>query len=91
MSDSYQAIYDAVRSRISGGNISDAVDRAAREAFDMGNTRAIAIEAIEKPISAENVQNSAWAPATDMTRNRTWRNSAAPTGASMTTQRSGEP
>ncbi len=28
MSDSYQAIYDAVRSRISGGNISDAVESA---------------------------------------------------------------
>lgn len=37
MSDSYQAIYDAVRSRISGGNISDAVDPALREAFGMAN------------------------------------------------------
>jgi hypothetical protein len=34
MSDSYQAIYDAVRSRISGGNISDAVESACRSAFD---------------------------------------------------------
>ena len=33
MSDSYQAIYDAVRSRISGGNVSDALDAALREAF----------------------------------------------------------
>lgn len=33
MSDSYQAIYDAVRSRISGGNIGDAVDSALRDAF----------------------------------------------------------
>lgn len=41
MSDSYQAIYDAVRSRISGGNIGDAVERCAREAFDMGYTRDI--------------------------------------------------
>lgn len=41
MSDSYQAIYDAVRSRISGGNIGDAVERCAREAFDMGFTRQI--------------------------------------------------
>lgn len=39
--DSYQAIYDAVRSRISGGNISDAVERVCRDAFDMGNTRVI--------------------------------------------------
>jgi len=44
MTDSYQAIYDAVRSRISGGNISDAVERACREAFDMGNMRAILIQ-----------------------------------------------
>ena len=41
MSDSYQAIYDAVRSRISGGNVGDAVERAARDAFDMGMTRQI--------------------------------------------------
>lgn len=33
MSDSYQAIYDAVRSRISGGNIGDAVSDALRNAF----------------------------------------------------------
>lgn len=37
MSDSYQAIYDAVRSRISGGNISEAVDSALREAFGMAS------------------------------------------------------
>lgn len=37
MSDSYQAIYDAVRSRISGGNVGDAVERAAREAFDISH------------------------------------------------------
>lgn len=34
MSDSYQAIYDAVRSRISNGNIGDAVREAARMGFD---------------------------------------------------------
>jgi hypothetical protein len=39
--DSYQPIYDAVRSRISGGNVGEAVERAAREAFDMGMTRQI--------------------------------------------------
>lgn len=44
MSDSYQAIYDAVRSRISGGNVGDIVERACREAFDMGNMRAILTE-----------------------------------------------
>lgn len=30
MSDTYQAVYDAVRSRISGGNISDAVETVLR-------------------------------------------------------------
>lgn len=37
MSDSYQAIYDAVRSRISGGDIGSIVSEAARLAFDTGN------------------------------------------------------
>lgn len=32
MSDTYQAVYDAVRSKISGGNISDAVETALRGA-----------------------------------------------------------
>jgi len=38
VSDTYQAIYDAVRSRISGGNISDAVSEACRNAFDISHT-----------------------------------------------------
>jgi hypothetical protein len=42
--DSYQPIYDAVRSRISNGNVGDVVERAARDAFDMGNMRAILTE-----------------------------------------------
>lgn len=40
MSDSYQAIYDAVRSRISGGNIGDAVRDVAFQAFDISNMTA---------------------------------------------------
>ncbi|HKT52899.1 MAG TPA: hypothetical protein VJP88_00490, partial [Caulobacteraceae bacterium] len=43
--DSYQAIYDATRSRISGGNVGDAVDRAAREAFDFSHQKALITEA----------------------------------------------
>ncbi len=35
MSSDYQAIYDAVRSRISGGNIAEAVAEQARQAFDI--------------------------------------------------------
>lgn len=37
MSDSYQAIYDAVRSRISGGNVGEAVADVARSAFDISH------------------------------------------------------
>lgn len=33
--DTYQAIYDAVRSRISGGNIGEIIADAARNAFDI--------------------------------------------------------
>lgn len=41
MSDSYQAIYDAVRSRISGGNIGEAVREVARQAFDISHSQAM--------------------------------------------------
>jgi hypothetical protein len=37
VNDSYQAIYDAVRSRISGGNVAEAVSDAARQAFDVSH------------------------------------------------------
>lgn len=46
MSDNYQAIYDAVRSRISGGNIGDAVERCIREAFDISWVKASVQEAM---------------------------------------------
>jgi hypothetical protein len=39
--DSYQAIYDAVRSKISGGNVGEIVADACREAFDISHMRAI--------------------------------------------------
>jgi len=44
MSD-YQAIYDAVRSRISGGNIGSIVAEIARNAFDFGH---VAVRAQEQ-------------------------------------------
>ena len=37
MSDSYQAIYDAVRSKIGGANISDVVADIAHRAFDISH------------------------------------------------------
>lgn len=46
MSDSYQAIYDAVRSRISNGDIGSVIERVAREALDASHVRALAQEAI---------------------------------------------
>lgn len=39
--DSYQAVYDAVRSRIGGANIGEAVERAVRDACDASRTIAI--------------------------------------------------
>lgn len=44
MSDSYQAIYDAVRSRISNGDVGRAVHEAASSAFDISNFTARIIE-----------------------------------------------
>ena len=52
--DSYQAIYDAVRSRIYGGDISGVVERACRDAFDMGNMRNILTQ--EFSIAASEMQ-----------------------------------
>jgi hypothetical protein len=37
--DSYQAIYDAVRSKISGGNIGDAIRDIAGQAFDISHMK----------------------------------------------------
>lgn len=41
MADTYQAIYDAVRSRISNGDVGRAVSEAARHAFDISHTVAM--------------------------------------------------
>ena len=45
MSD-YQAIYDAVRSRISGGDIGSVAERIFYQCFDMGHARAMLQEQI---------------------------------------------
>lgn len=39
MSDNYQAIYDAVRSKISGGNLTDVAREVMRDAFDFSYAR----------------------------------------------------
>lgn len=45
MSDSYQAVYDAVRSRIHGCDSSDAIDRALRDAF--GNVGSLIQQSVQ--------------------------------------------
>lgn len=39
--DTYQAVYDAVRSKIPSCDTTGAIERALRDAFDMGNLRAV--------------------------------------------------
>jgi hypothetical protein len=46
MNDSYQAIYDAVRSRIGGGNIGEAVTEIARQCFDISYSRERVVQEI---------------------------------------------
>jgi hypothetical protein len=46
MSDSYQAIYDAVRSRISNGDVGAAIERVAFQAFDISHAREIVTQEI---------------------------------------------
>lgn len=41
MSDSYQAIYDAVRSKISNGNVGDVIRDVAFHAFDISHSQAM--------------------------------------------------
>lgn len=57
MSDSYQAIYDAVRSRISGGNIGEAVADVARQSFDISMT--VAVLGQEFGLAAERQRQAA--------------------------------
>lgn len=41
MSDTYQAVYDAVRSKISNGDIGYVAERVMQEAFDVSHQRAL--------------------------------------------------
>jgi hypothetical protein len=56
--DSYQAIYDAVRSRISNGDVGNAVSEAARQAFDISFT----VDMLRQDFgnAAMAVQEAAW-------------------------------
>jgi hypothetical protein len=55
MSDSYQAIFDAVRSRISGGDVGSAVESAIRSAFE-GADHAARMAAHEFQAAAQEMQ-----------------------------------
>lgn len=46
MSDSYQAIYDAARSKIRNGDVGQAVSEVARQMLDISHVTPLAIEAI---------------------------------------------
>jgi len=46
MSDSYQAIYDAVRSRISNGDVGSALERVASQSLDVSHAKALLQEQI---------------------------------------------
>lgn len=56
MADGYQAIYDAVRSRISGGNLAEAVADVARNSFDISHTAACILQEIS--CAAANVADA---------------------------------
>ena len=66
--DSYQAIYDAVRSKISHADSADIIGGAVREAFDFSHARAMLQEQIYS-IGAEMVRLSVL-----------WRSTVAPDG-----------
>src|SRR5574343_767205 len=55
--ETYQPIYDAVRSRISGGNIGEAVADVARQSFDISMT--VAILGQEFGLAAERQRQAA--------------------------------
>jgi hypothetical protein len=64
--DTYQAIYDAVRSKIGAASSDQVIERAARDAFDMGHASALLQEQIGM-VGNEMVRPSVlWRPALSM-------------------------
>lgn len=62
MSDSYQAIYDAVRSRISGGNIGEIIRDVAHRAFDTGMVIPLAQQAIATLVNSYDRPSAIFRP-----------------------------
>lgn len=61
MSDTYQAVYDAVRSRIS--NPGDAIERVAWQQFDISHIKALAQEAVGIITNAYDRPSAVYRPA----------------------------
>jgi len=61
MSDSYQAVYDAVRSRISGCDVGSAVELAMRDA-GFGEAAFAARQAIQQAVSAYESPSAIYRP-----------------------------
>jgi len=62
MSDSYQAVYDAVRSRISGCDIGSAVERAIDSA-DFGGCAQRAMQSIQQAAGVHESPSAVYRPA----------------------------
>lgn len=62
MGDSYQAVYDAVRSRISNANVGDAVESALRDA-NISHYADMASRSIQDAASAYGVPSAIMRPA----------------------------
>lgn len=70
MSDSYQAIYDAVRSRITGGNIAEAVGEAARQCFDVSHLLPVIAQDFYASAAAMRAPSAVYRPSVRMDGNQ---------------------
>ena len=60
MTDTYQAIYDAVRSKINNGNVGDVVRDVAYQALDISHARDCAVQEIS--VAAANIADAMTRP-----------------------------
>lgn len=70
MNDSYQAIYDAVRSRISGGNVAETVADVARQAFDVSHLMPIMVQDIACSFAEHARPSAVYRPAISIDGNQ---------------------
>lgn len=62
MSDSYQAVYDAVRSRIFNANVGDAIRDVAQQAFDTSHAQAMIRDAFLGAVSSYDRPSAVYRP-----------------------------